>query len=79
MAGQFSAPKLEKIMTGKEIAGLVKAHKGKVSVPALFGNDAPYIYAEKQDLIDHFARQGNQETGCEFRNNDGDAFVDTAN
>jgi glycerol kinase len=50
-------------MTGKEIARLVKAHKGKVSIPALFGNDAPYIYAEKQDLIDHFARQGDHEKG----------------
>jgi hypothetical protein len=66
-------------MTGKEIAKAIKAHKGKVSIPALFGNDAPYIYAEKQDLVDHFSRMGDNETGCEFRNSNGDAFVDTVN
>lgn len=64
-------------MTGSEIAKLVRAHNGKVSVRALFGDDSPYIYAQKKDLISHFARIGDHETKCEFVNNDGDAFIDT--
>lgn len=65
-------------MTGKELVKAIRAHRGKVSVPVLFGNDAPYIYAEKADLMRHFEGYGDNETGCEFRNNDGDAYVDTA-
>ncbi len=64
-------------MTGTEIARAIRNYKGKVSIPALFGANVPYIYAEKQDLIQHFAVIGNEETGLVFRAADGDAHIGT--
>lgn len=65
-------------MTGTEIARAIRNYKGKVSIPAMFGADVPYIYAEKQDLIQHFAAIGDVETGLMFCADEGDAHIGTA-
>ena len=65
-------------MTGTEIARAIRNYKGKVSIPAVFGANVPYIYAEKQDLIHYFAAIGDEETGLVFRADDGDAHIGTS-
>lgn len=59
--------------TGNQIVKELRKHKGKVYIPAAFG---PYIYVVKSDLIRYFEQQGDKETGCEFHNDNGNAFVD---
>jgi len=63
-------------MTGSEIAKAIKAHRGKVSVRAVLGDDSPYLFAEKQSLFDHFQRAGNSETGVALNIECGYAFIE---
>lgn len=66
-------------MTSLEIVKRIKAHKGKIQVLVLFGEDIAYIYAEKQDLIRHFTQDpstADTETGVSFRVQDSEAFIE---
>lgn len=62
-------------MTGTEITRAIRNYRGKVSIPSLFGANVPYIYAEKQDLIQYFAAIGDEETGLVLRSDNGDAHL----
>lgn len=49
-------------MTGHQLAKAIRNAKGKISVPVLTPNDAPYIYVEKGDLIRWAEGCGDVET-----------------
>lgn len=61
-------------MTGLELARAIRAAKGKIAIPMNAGDQMPYIFAEKQDLIAWANGQGAAETGMRVEP-DGENFM----
>ena len=64
-------------MTGFDLARAMRAAKGKIAIPMNAGEQMPYIFAEKRDLIAWATGMGDAETGMTLEP-DGDTFMLTS-